>query len=396
LDRTRQVFERLGAPRPAPTLVVVAGTNGKGSTCAILESCLRAAGYRTGLYTSPHLVRYNERVRIQGEDVTDDLLCTGFERVEAARGDTPLTYFEFGTLAAFLCLADAGLDVAILEVGLGGRLDAVNVLDGDCAVVTGIDLDHQEWLGDTRELIGFEKAGVFRAGKPAVCGDPDPPASLLEQANRLGAPLYVAGRDYRIEAAPDGWRWLSQHHQRSGLPHPSLRGAHQLGNAATALMALECLADRLPVDQAQVRQGLLTVRLPGRFQVLPGLPVRVLDVAHNPQAARTLAATLRSQRVNGRTVAVFGMLRDKDIAAVLNEMHDVIDGWYLATLAGERGTRAEVLAERVREAGIDKPVFAFESPGQAWTVALSQLTKQDRIVGFGSFYVVGDILALPA
>lgn len=389
----RTVLAALGGLRPAPVVITVAGTNGKGSTCAMLESILRSAGYRVGLYTSPHLRRYHERVRIDGREASDDTLCAGFERVEAARGASALTYFEFGTLAAFVCFAGAGLDVAILEVGLGGRLDAVNAIDADCAVVTAIDLDHQEWLGDTREAIGREKAGIFRAGRPAVCGDPDPPASLLDEAARVGVRLFRAGRDFRADPGPDGWAWRAGERARTGLPYPSLRGAHQIGNAATALMALECLADRLPVNQAQVREGLLNVRLPGRFQVLPGRPLRVLDVAHNPQAVRVLAATLREQTVTGRTVAVFGMLKDKDIAAVFREMRGAIDGWYLATLGGERGTSAEELARQARAAGIDAPLQTFATPASAWAAATAEAGDPDRIVGFGSFYVVGDILA---
>ncbi|MEK7733976.1 MAG: bifunctional tetrahydrofolate synthase/dihydrofolate synthase [Pseudomonadota bacterium] len=400
LDRVQAVLASLGDPRPAPTVITVAGTNGKGSVCAMLESCLRAAGYRVGLYTSPHLRRYNERVRIDGREAGDEILCAGFERVETARGDRALTYFEFGTLAAFVCFAEAGLDVAILEVGLGGRLDAVNAIDSDCAVVTAIDLDHQEWLGDTREAIGREKAGIFRAGRPAICGDPDPPASLLDEAARVGVYLFRAGRDFRADPGPDGWAWRASAgydgatgRQRSGLPYPSLRGAHQIDNAATALMALECLAERFPVNQAQVREGLLNVRLPGRFQVLPGRPLRVLDVAHNPQAVRVLATTLREQTVAGRTVAVFGMLKDKDIAAVFRDMRSTIDGWYLATLGGERGATAEELARQARAAGIEAPLQTFASPVSAWAAAMAEAGDQDRVVGFGSFYVVGDILA---
>ncbi len=361
----------------------------------MLEACLRAAGYRTGLYTSPHLVRYHERVRINGQEASDQTLCAAFERVEAARGDIPLTYFEYGTLAAFLAFADAGLDVAILEVGLGGRLDAVNIIDGDCAVVTGIDLDHQDWLGDTREKIGREKAGIFRPGRPAVCGDPAPPASLLDEAARIGAKPYRIGIDFHAEPAPGGWIWRAGMRARTGLPYPSLRGVHQIGNAAIALMALDCLADRLPVDQAQVREGLLNIRLPGRFQVLPGRPVRVLDVAHNPQAVRTLAACLREQPARGRTVAVFGMLRDKDIAAVFGELREVFDGWYFATLSGERGTPADELIRQARAAGIAAPMQAFASPTAAWSAAVAAAGDEDRVVGFGSFHVVGDILAPP-
>jgi dihydrofolate synthase/folylpolyglutamate synthase len=330
--------------RPPYAVITVGGTNGKGSTVALCESVLRAAGYRVGSYTSPHLIRYNERVRVDGRFATDEALCAAFERVEAHRRAAPLTYFEYGTLAALDIFRENAVEIALLEVGMGGRLDAVNAVDPDVAVVTSIGIDHTNWLGPDRESIGREKAGIFRAARPAVCGDPEPPASLVETANRSSAPLYVYGRDFHAEPGETGWSFRFGARVRASLPFPALRGEHQLRNAATALVALETLADRFPVAQKNIREGLLGVSAPGRFQVLPGLPVTILDVAHNVQAAQALAANLRKQRVLGRTRAVFGMLIDKDIAAVARMLVDQVDDWYVATLGGPRGIRPTVLS----------------------------------------------------
>jgi dihydrofolate synthase/folylpolyglutamate synthase len=291
LDRVRDVHGRMGSALACP-VVTVTGTNGKGSTCAMLEAILRSAGYRTGLYSSPHLLRYNERVRIGGEPQDDAAIVAAFNAVEDARGDTPLTYFEYGTLAALAAFARAKLDVAVLEVGLGGRLDAVNIVDADIAVVTTIDLDHMDYLGPTRESIAFEKAGIFRTGRPAVCAEPDPPSTLLAHALDVGAPLFRIGRDFGYTAADGQWRYWGPGGERFGLPVPALRGAYQLANAATALAALGLLHERVHVSASAIREGLCTVSLSGRFQVLPGRPAIVLDVAHNPHAARAFAATL--------------------------------------------------------------------------------------------------------
>jgi dihydrofolate synthase/folylpolyglutamate synthase len=406
------VLDRLGLKHPPFGVLTVAGTNGKGSTCAMLEACLRAGGYRVGLYTSPHLRRYNERVRVNGSEASDEELCAAFERIDSVRGSTPLTYFEFGTLAALVQFVQAGVDVAVLEVGMGGRLDAVNGVDPDCAIVTSVDIDHVHWLGSTREAIGREKAGVFRAGRPAVCGDPDPPASLLRHASDTGARLYLVNRDFSFEVAVGGWTFRMGEaadapslargprlgpigeRVRTGLPFPRLRGDHQLYNAASALTALETVSARFPLSQAMLREGLMSAFVPGRFQVLPGNPLRVLDVAHNPQAARVLAATLAQQPVpGGRTFAVFGMLKDKDIASVVRAMTARVDGWFLATLDGERGATAAELADALRVAGVTAPVALFPSAPAAYDAALKVAAPADRIVVFGSFYMVGDIIA---
>lgn len=391
LDRVRTVAGRLDLRFDCP-IFVVGGTNGKGSTCAMLDSILRAAGYRVGLYTSPHLLRFNERARIDGVEASDATLIEQFEAVEAARGDTSLTYFEFTTLAALRLFARARLDALVLEVGLGGRLDAVNIVDADCAIVTSIALDHIEYLGPTREHIGFEKAHIYRGGRPAICGDPEPPGSLIEVATRLGADLWLFGRDFNYAGDRQQWAYGGRTQRRGGLPHPALRGANQLLNASAALAALEALAQRLPVSQQAVRQGLLAVEITGRFQVLPGRPVVVLDVAHNPHAAAVTASNLGAMGFYPQTHAVFGVLRDKDIDGVIAKVFDRIDRWHLAPTPGERGCDAQALADRVRAAACARNAEAalqtYASIEEAYRGALGAASVDDRIVVFGSFFTV--------
>ncbi|MHB8535562.1 MAG: bifunctional folylpolyglutamate synthase/dihydrofolate synthase, partial [Sulfuricaulis sp.] len=316
-----------------------------------------------------------------------------FERIDAARGTVPLTYFEFGTLAAFEIFKAAKIDIAVLEVGMGGRLDAVNAIDNDVAIVTSVDIDHTSWLGDTREAIGREKAGIFRHGRPAVCGDPDPPRVIAAEAARIGARLLQIKRDFSIERGPTEWNWRLGARLRAGLPYPALRGDYQLYNAASVLTALEMLSERFPVTQADIREGLLSAVIPGRFQVLPGLPVCVLDVAHNAQAARSLAATLKQQRTPGRTLAVFGMLKDKDIAAVAAPLAGTIDRWYPASLNVARGATAAQLIEALAAADARAPARGYDDVHQAYAAARADAAETDRIVVFGSFHTVGDILA---
>ena len=397
LDRVRAVYQRLGVALDVP-VIVVAGTNGKGSTCAFLDAMLRAAGYRVGLYTSPHLARYNERVRIDGQPATDATLMSAFAAVERARVDatppTPLTYFEFGTLAALMLFAQQPLDALVLEVGLGGRLDAVNLVDADVAVITTVDLDHQDFLGDTREAIGAEKAGILRAGRPAVVGERDPPASVLAAGERLGAPLLRLGEGFDYVDQGTQWRYRGPGGERYGLPMPALRGRYQLANASTAMAALGLLAQRLPVDAGAVRTGLTSVALRGRFQVIPGRPTIVLDVAHNPQAARMLAATLGDMGFHPRTLAVFGMLADKDIATVVDAVRARIDRWFVAPLPGPRGATAGVLAAHLRARGVaDESIVECTSVADALAKARSEAVDADRIVAFGSFLTVAAALA---
>jgi len=378
---------------PCP-VVTVTGTNGKGSTCAMLEAVLRRAGYRTGLYMSPHLSRYNERVRIAGLPQDDAALLAAFNAVEDARGDIALTYFEYGTLAAFHAFAGAGLDVAILEVGLGGRLDAVNVVAADVAVVTSIDLDHMDYLGPTREDIAREKAGIFRAGRPVVCAEPDPPSTLTEHARALGAPVTQIGRDYGFVPEERQWRYWGPGGSRFGLPYPALRGAYQLANAATVLAVVDLLRDRLHVSAGAIRDGLLGVELQGRFQVLPGRPATVLDVAHNPHAARALAATLGTMGFFPETLAVFGMLADKDVRGVVAAVAARIDRWFVATLPGPRGATADAIRAELARAGIAAyAIRTFADIGSAFAAARDAAGEADRIIVFGSFLTVAAALA---
>jgi len=393
LERVAEVHAQLRAALVCP-VVTVTGTNGKGSTCALLESMLRCAGHRTGLYTSPHLVRYNERVRVGGEPLGDDALVGAFNAVEDARGDVPLTYFEYGTLAALWAFARAGLDAAILEVGLGGRLDAVNVVDADVAVVTSVDLDHMDYLGPTREDIGREKAGIFRAGRPVVCAEPDPPSSLTAHAHAVGAPMVRIGRDYGYVAEERQWQYWGPGGHRYGLPHPALRGAYQLANAATALVVLDLLREGLHTAGGAVRDGLVAVDLQGRFQVLPGRPTIVLDVAHNPHAARVLATTLGTMGYFPETVAVFGMLADKDIGGVIAAIRPRIDRWFVATLPGPRGASAADVSARLARAGVaPDAIRTFGDVCAGLAAARNEVREADRIVVFGSFLTVAAALA---
>jgi len=381
---------------PAVPVITVAGTNGKGSTCAMLEAILAAAGYRVGLYTSPHLLRYNERVRIDGREAEDAALAAAFARVEAARidadGATELTYFEFGTLAAVDLFLRSGVDVLVLEVGLGGRLDAVNVFDPDCAIVTSVGLDHMEYLGATREAIGHEKAGIFRAGVPAVLADPDPPVSVAAHARGIGARLLRIGREFGWDRQGDQWSFWGPEGRKSGLPYPRLHGAIQLQNASAALAALESLHERLPVSLRHLREGLAAAELPGRFQLLPGRPVLVLDVAHNPQAAAVLAQNLSDLGPCSGTLAVFGMLRDKDIPGVVSALAKHVDRWFACSLPPPRGASASELAQVLRQAGVGG-LREFENPAEAYAAACSSATENDRIIAFGSFHTVAGVIA---
>ena len=391
LDRVRRVAERLGLRLDVPT-IIVAGTNGKGSTCAMLDSMLRAAGYRVGLYTSPHLLRFNERARINGIDAGDDALIAQFEAVEHARADTTLTYFEYTTLAILLLFSQSKLDAIVLEVGLGGRLDAVNIVDADVSIVTSIAIDHADYLGATRELIGSEKAHVYRAGRPAICSDPEPPQSLLDHAHAIGADLWRFGRDFNYQGDRQQWAYAGRHLRRASLPYPALRGANQLLNASGALAALEALESRLPVSQQAVRQGLLTVQLPARFQVIPGRPAIVLDVAHNPHAAAVLAQNLDMMGFYPRTHAVFGMLHDKDIGAVSARVGDRVDHWYVGPTMGARGASAASIAQQIKAVMPAASTTQHASIAEALASAREHANADDRILAFGSFVSVAEVL----
>jgi dihydrofolate synthase/folylpolyglutamate synthase len=393
LDRVKAVAQRMGLAFSCP-IITVAGTNGKGSTCAMLEAILSQAGYKTGVYTSPHLVHFEERCRIHGEIVKGDELVPHFERVEAARGDTPLTFFEFTMLAIVGLMAASNLDVAILEVGLGGRLDAVNIFDADCAVITSIDIDHVELLGPDRESIGREKAGIMRTGKPAIVGDPMPPQSIIDHAKDIDADLWLLGRDFNFQGDKQQWAWAGRGRRYAGLGYPALRGANQLINAAGVLAALESLRTRLPVTAQAVRNGLSMVELPGRFQIVPGQPALVFDVAHNPHSVAALAANLDAMGFYPTTHAVFGAMGDKDLEPMLRNVAPIVDRWYFTDLPTARAeTAANLLAKwRAIETRRDVQASTHAGPKEAFDAAMAAADPADRIVVFGSFYTVGGVL----
>ena len=376
----------------AANTILVGGTNGKGSVVALLESIYLAAGYSVGSYTSPHLLRYNERVHINGAEVTDQQLCGAFDQVERAREETQLTYFEFGTLAAAYLVKSAKPDVAILEVGLGGRLDAVNLFDPDVAIVTGVDIDHSDWLGEDRESIGYEKAGIFRKDKPAICGDVDTPSSLVNTAADLGADLYLQGRDFAFECNSQGCRFRGVRLEWDGLRQPALIGQHQRLNVGSALMAVDCLLSSLPVNQADAASAIAATGVSARFQIARISPEVVLDVAHNPQATTALARTCGERPVAGSTFAVVGMMRDKAIAEILGALTSTVDHWYFGSLPAPRGADAAMLEDAL--AGINSKAACdrFADVTSAYQAALSHAKPGDRILVFGSFVTVGAIM----
>ena len=402
LERIGRVKEALGLQFDCP-VITVAGTNGKGSTCAYLESILLASGYKVGCHMSPHLLVFNERARVNGEEVKDGLLLKHFEAVERARVSLPnpptLTYFEFTTLAIMHLFAQANLDAVVLEVGMGGRLDAVNIVDADCAIVTSIDIDHADFLGGTREAIALEKAGVFRPEAIAICGDPVPPQTLIDYAEKLGCDLWLQGRDFNFQGDKQQWGWAGRQKRFSGLGYPALRGANQILNASAVIAALMALHQRLPVSAQDIRNGFALVELPGRFQVLPGQPTVVLDVAHNPHAAATLGQGLDKMGYHTYTFAIFGAMADKDISGVIKPLLDSVDFWFCTDLPTPRAASAQDLALKLIELGVaekngaDGGIECFPEPALAYQKALSKAGEGDRIVIFGSFYTVAGVMA---
>ncbi|MEN9982416.1 MAG: bifunctional tetrahydrofolate synthase/dihydrofolate synthase [Pseudomonadota bacterium] len=397
LERVREVAKRMDIRFECP-VITVAGTNGKGSTCAMAESILSQAGYKTGVFTSPHLVHFEERLRIAEIPVKSAELIASFARVDSARAEISLTYFEFTTLALLDVMVNAELDVAILEVGLGGRLDAVNIIDADCAIITSIDLDHMAFLGDTREKIGFEKAGIMRAGKHAIVSDPMPPASVQAHAEAIGADLWLVGRDFNFSGDKLQWAWAGRGKRFAGLAYPALRGANQLVNASGVLAALTALRERLPITAQAVRNGLAFVELPGRFQIIPGEPNLILDVGHNPHAIAALAVNLDAMGFAPCTHAVFGAMADKDLANMLQRMNPLVDKWYFTDLPTDRAaTSADLLSiwqgvntgEKARK---DVSGQCYASPKAALDAAIADSAPTDRIVVFGSFFTVGGVL----
>ena len=401
LERVREVAQRMEIRFDCP-VITVAGTNGKGSTCAMAESILSQAGYKTGVFTSPHLVHFEERLRIAEVPINASELIASFSRVDSARAEISLTYFEFTTLALLDVMVNAKLDVAILEVGLGGRLDAVNIIDADCAIITSIDLDHMEFLGDTREKIGFEKAGIMRAGKHAVVSDPMPPATVQAHAEAIGADLWLVGRDFNFSGDKLQWAWAGRGKRFAGLAYPALRGANQLVNASGVLAALTALRERLPITAQAVRNGLAFVELPGRFQIIPGEPNLILDVGHNPHAIAALAVNLDAMGFAPCTHAVFGAMADKDLANMLQRMNPLIDKWYFTDLPTTRAATAADLLSVWQGVNVDKKMgekarkdveaHCYSSPKMALDAAIVQSAPTDRIVVFGSFFTVGGVL----
>ncbi|MGD2137175.1 MAG: bifunctional tetrahydrofolate synthase/dihydrofolate synthase [Gammaproteobacteria bacterium] len=395
VERVARVARRMALPRPAPAVITVAGTNGKGSAIALLAAILGRSGYRTGCYTSPHLLRYNERIVIQGEPVNDTRLCRAFEQVDIARGSETLSYFEFGTLAALYLFGRTSLDVALLEVGLGGRLDAVNIVDPDVALVTSIGIDHSEWLGGDRESIGREKAGIFRAARPAICADPAPPASLVHHAREIGAEWRLLGRDFEYTDRGKCWDWRGAGHAHAGLPLPALAGRHQLQNAAGVLMALAALGTGYPVSRTAIEHGLHSVELPARCQFLPGSVETVYDVAHNPDSATRLRQALDERPALGATWLVLGMLNDKDATEFMSRLAPVVDRWCLAGLGQERGMSVRELQAAMEQAGISGNPRCLPDVATAFRRARALAAPGDRIVVCGSFCTVAQALACP-
>ena len=393
LERAAQVFQTLNPDYVKPPTITVAGTNGKGSSVAYLEAIYTAQGYRVGSYTSPHILKYNERIKIDGKPVSDDKICEAFARIESVRGNTSLSYFEFGTLAALDIFQRAGVDVQLLEVGLGGRLDAVNIVDPDVALISSVSIDHIEWLGGTREAIGREKAGIFRAGVPAITGDVDPPESLMQSAIEQQALLYCIGKDFGYKKQATGWDWFSAERQMLQLPEPGLKGEHQYRNASTVILAVTKMAEVLPVTEASIKQGLQNIRLAGRFQLIVDgeIPV-LLDVGHNPQAVRTLADYVTAVFPGRRIHAVFSMMKDKDIAGVLEIMNLVVYDWFFAPLANPRAATEPVMREIFSQSPVSKVFFGFADFTEAFSAAKNQSQEGDLLLVFGSFFLVSECL----
>jgi len=396
LGRIREVLTRLNLPPVSAFTISVAGTNGKGSCVAMLDSILRTAGYRVGTYTSPHILRYNERIGIDGVPASDDRLLEAFERIEAARGDVSLSFFEFGTLAALILFSEEDLDFHLLEVGLGGRLDAVNVVDADIALIASIDIDHQEWLGDNRESIGFEKAGIIRSGKPVVLGDPEAPKSILDVASEKVAPCYRSGHEFSFRMEGPTWFWTSGDQTLGPLPFPAIPGDHQFLNGSAVIQCLALLPPTLRVSEEVISEGLRRVRLAGRFQFFPGVPPVLLDVAHNPQSVGILARHLAKNYPNKKIHAVFSVMRDKDILAIVRLIQDQIHAWYLAPLSMTRAASPVELAEILHNAGVDRVETGFADVGEALASAQGALGPDDMVLVFGSFFLVSDYLAMVA
>lgn len=396
LERSASAWKRLHPQPFTPFVITVAGTNGKGSSVALLESILLEAGYSTGCYTSPHLIRYNERIRLNGNEVADDDICEAFAAIDNARSETSLSYFEFGTLAALYIFSQKQVDVAILEVGLGGRLDAVNIIDADAALISSIGLDHQDWLGDTREAIGFEKAGILRKNQVAVFSGEDIPGSIVEHARDIGCELLIAKQHYQTQLTEQSWTLKMADIQRHALPLPAMRGEHQLANAAGVVALLLSQRSKIPVSTEAIRSGLLSAQVNGRFQIIQSekVPV-VVDVAHNAQAMQSLAKNLSRFVIKGKLHAIIGMLSDKDIETNLQVLSDSVDYWYPVSTPGERGMQSVILKSIIEEkAGVVPDDLAFENVTEAYQQVLERVDLDDTVLVTGSFLIAGEFLSL--
>jgi len=392
LDRCTVVAENMGLLDPDFTVISVAGTNGKGSSVTMMEAILGNSGYKTGCYTSPHLIRYNERIKLDGVEVSDEMLCESFSRIDHARGDISLTYFEFGTLAALDIFHQANVDVALLEVGLGGRLDAVNCLDADVALVTSVDLDHMQWLGPDRETIGREKAGIFRGDKPAICSDPHPPETVLQYAEEIGATLYIPGRDFNYQLSEDNWSWQWGSVIYENLPRPDQYNSCQIQNAAGVLMVLNTLTSKLPIKAGAIEKGLENFSLTGRFQMLTEGTQIILDVAHNNQSAKMLVHNLKQFPNSGKTHIIIGMLKDKDRNSILGELIEIADYWHTVTISNPRGTDSETIKNELLDLGVTVPISESDTVANTFLKLQKETGMHDRIVVTGSFLSVGDAI----
>lgn len=396
LERAARVFKALNPDAVKPPTIIVGGTNGKGSCIAFMEAIYRAQGYRVGVYTSPHILRYNERIKIDAQPVSDQLICQTFERIDAVRNEVSLSYFEFGTLAALDIFWRSGLDVQLLEVGLGGRLDAVNIVDSSVSLITSICIDHVDWLGETRDAIGFEKAGIFRSEIPAVVGDLNPPESLLQSAAEIKTPLLRINHEFDFQINQDGWDWYCQGNNQQeylSLPAPGLKGEHQYRNASNVLMVLTQMQDCLPVSELSIHQGLQNIQLKGRFQLIDGdIPV-LLDVAHNPQAVRALRNYLDDCFSGKKIHAVFSMMRDKDIKGVIEIIKPIINHWFIAPLSSPRAARMSFMKDCFRQCKLSNVAFVYEDFSEAFSAAEKNAKKGDLILIFGSFFLVSEYLA---
>jgi dihydrofolate synthase / folylpolyglutamate synthase len=388
LDRCRSVAERMGLLAPEFAVINVAGTNGKGSSVTMLDMILRKSSYSIGRYTSPHLIHYNERICVNGQEVSDELLCESFDRIDRARGDISLTYFEFGTLAALDIFRKFGIQIAILEVGLGGRLDAVNILDADASLVASIDVDHEAWLGNDRESIGREKAGIFRPGKAAVCSDPMPPLSVTDYAESIGVDLKLLGKDFSYEVIADAWNWQSGPIKYHALAKPSANNDCQIQNAAGVLMLLKTIADRFPVSYDAVTTTMKDFQLNGRFQIVPGEPCYVLDVAHNRQAAELLVKNLNKLPKANHTHCVVGMLKDKNHEQIFYELGKIVDSWYVTELNSDRAAKISLLKDKLVEIVNPENLYEFNDINMALELAANRAQPGDRILVTGSFLTV--------